>query len=112
MGWEGLERIEEVDPLSTSDRQVLDEVRAVLARHGALQRFGVTLLHSHFDLEPDEVLVEKVELSSRTITIQPLHADDLEGTLQGTTFRLDGEVLEPMMVLYCHRPPNSEHHAR
>jgi hypothetical protein len=45
------------EPLSSADLAVLEEVRQVLAMHGALRRFGVTLQHQHFDLADDEILV-------------------------------------------------------
>jgi hypothetical protein len=44
--------------LGDRDRAVMDEVREVLAKHGALGRFGLTLLHSHFEVAHDEVLAE------------------------------------------------------
>jgi hypothetical protein len=42
--------IDDVRPVDATDQVVFDEVRKVLARHGALQRFGLTLLHQHFDV--------------------------------------------------------------
>ena len=113
MGWDGLNPIEDVEPLRESDETVLREVREVLAKHGALERFGVMLLHSHFHLEPDEVLVEKVDVDARTLTTRPVHRNDpdVAGSLTPTSFRLDGSGAVPVTVTYCHRPPNSQFHA-
>ena len=41
-------RFEDVIPLNDIDIDVLREIRAVLDRYGYIDRFAVTLLHSHF----------------------------------------------------------------
>jgi hypothetical protein len=112
MTWSGLPRIEEVEPLSVADRAVIEEVREVLARHGALERFGLTLLHSHFDLGQGEILVETVDKSARTLTTRVLPASDAEpgATLVETSWRLDASDGQPRCLTYCYRPPNSQFH--
>ena len=62
---------DDVKPLSAADLPVLRDIRDVLARHGMLNRFGVTLLHKHFDLSPDEILVEATDPDTRTTVIKP-----------------------------------------
>jgi hypothetical protein len=49
-------------------------MREVLVRHGALERFGLTLLHDHFDMDVDELLVETCEPEARVLTIHPERA--------------------------------------
>lgn len=66
-----MNRFEDLVPLGPEDEPLLAELREVLVRHGALERFGITLLHRHFDLVEGERLAETVDLSSRTITIRP-----------------------------------------
>lgn len=39
----------------------LDKIGRVLHKHGCADEIGIALLHRHFDLADDEVLVEKVE---------------------------------------------------
>lgn len=63
--------ISDVEPLSEHDRGCLEELRTVLARHGALDRFGVNLLHDHFSLDDDEILVETCDPGARTLTMRP-----------------------------------------
>ena len=65
--WATLPDIEDVPPITETDYAVLREIRDVLARHGALKRFGINLLHRHFDLEPDEILVEYTDVENRTL---------------------------------------------
>ena len=52
-----LPTIDEVVPVGPDDEACINEIRSVLARHNALQRFGITLLHKHFDITDDEVLL-------------------------------------------------------
>lgn len=93
-----LPRIEDVPERSIEDERCFEELREVLRRHDAVGRFGVLLLHSHFDLDVDELLVETVDLPSRTMTIAPTKrtAPQLENAVQ-TQWRLD----EPGVVMTC-----------
>lgn len=90
--------IDEVAPLSTTDQPCLAEVRAVLAKHGALLRFGVTLLHEHFAVGDDEILVETIDAESRTLTSRPEKIAELgEYTSVETSWRLD----DPTAMARC-----------
>src|SRR5262245_6568278 len=61
---------DDVKPLSAEDLPVLKELRDVLARHGKLDRFGVTLLPQQLELGPDE-RVEATDPDTRTTVIKP-----------------------------------------
>jgi hypothetical protein len=50
--------VTEVDPVDATDMAILAEIQDVLKRHNALGRFGVNLLHQHFDMADDEIMVE------------------------------------------------------
>jgi hypothetical protein len=63
--------LNEVEPLGAADAPLLEELRAVLGRHDALERFGITLLHDHFDLDDGEQLLETCNPETRTLTIAP-----------------------------------------
>lgn len=80
--------IDEVAPFSESDQACFDEIRSVLEKHGALQRFGLTLLHDHFDIAEDEVLVEDIDAENRILTSRP---QKITGTVDAieTSWRLD-----------------------
>jgi hypothetical protein len=62
----------DVAPRNADDQACLDEVRAVLEKHGRLDRFGVCLLHKHFDLREGEILKEVCDPEARTLTIRPV----------------------------------------
>lgn len=91
--------VEEVAPLTEDDRDCLLEIREVLLRHGGLDRFGITLLHSHFPLGEDEVLIEETDISARVQTVRPVARQQLEGVdVLETNWRF-GETIQPL--LYC-----------
>jgi hypothetical protein len=62
--------IADVAPVGPSDEAVLQEIRAVLAKHNALDRFGINLIHRHFDLQEGEVALESTDLESRRQTVE------------------------------------------
>ena len=96
--------IDEIEPLSEADEECLREVREVLTRHGALRRFGLTLLHEHFPLAESEVLVEFVDSKERTLTSRPVDVAALAGVeMVGTEFRLDVPSAKTFCTKQCPR---------
>ncbi|MGA4472908.1 hypothetical protein ACPA2M_08030 [Ectopseudomonas chengduensis] len=63
---------EELEPFSLADAACFREIRDVLARHNALHRFGVFLIHKHFDIADDETLTEFTDEENRKLTITPI----------------------------------------
>jgi hypothetical protein len=69
----GLIDIDETEPFDPErDQPLFNEIKAVLTKHNALHRFGVTLLHKHFDVYDGEKLVEVCDFESRTLTLRPV----------------------------------------
>jgi hypothetical protein len=83
-----LPNINDVDPLRPADYACMEEIREVLLRRGCLQRFGLTLLHRHFPLGDDEVLVESVDVQNRVITQVPKKAAFVRTGIE-TAWRFD-----------------------
>jgi hypothetical protein len=95
--WARLKDMDDVEPINDSDLTCLAEVREVLKKHGKRERFGVALLHKHFDIAPDEVLVESTDKEGRVLTIKP-EKQEAAGNTVGTVWQLlDGEF-ELMMA--------------
>jgi hypothetical protein len=94
--------IDEVPPLSEADQPCLDEIRAVLVKHDALLRFGVALLHEHFEVADDEILVETIDVASRTLTSRPEKIADL-GHYRSveTSWRLDDRTAMARCTSAC-----------
>ena len=65
MHWSRLRDLRDVAPLDANDLACMAELREVLARHGRLERFALHLVHKHFDLADDEVLVEYSDPQAR-----------------------------------------------
>ncbi|MER5934778.1 hypothetical protein [Streptomyces sp. NPDC002054] len=65
-----LPSFEEAEGLGPQDAEFVRDLVAVLDKHGNLDRFGLCLLHDHFPLGPDEVLVETNDPQARTLHTQ------------------------------------------
>lgn len=104
--WAELKDIDDVEPLNDADAACLAEVREVLAHHGRLQRFGIALLHSHFELAPDEVLLESSDEQERTLTLRPATIEEASRTGVGTVWMLrEGDnTTMSWCRSYCKKP--------
>ena len=98
-GYAALPMIEEAEELSDKDAACLQEVGDVLGKYGVLDRFGLCVLHKHFELEPDEILVEFIDHEDRSTVTRPVKMEALpEARVSESIWRLDG--VEAVPVLY------------
>lgn len=67
MQWASLPDIADVPKLADTDYECLDAIRDVLIRYNVINRFGIHLVHKHFNVTPDEVLVEYTDVGARTL---------------------------------------------
>src|SRR5579884_990287 len=96
MQWAKMKDMDEVEPINGSDYACLAEIREVLKRHGKQERLGIALLHKHFEVAGDEMLVEYTDKQERVLTTKTVKVEEA-GTTVGTIYQLlDGEV-EAMM---------------
>ncbi|MFF8591039.1 hypothetical protein ACF061_06290 [Streptomyces sp. NPDC015220] len=70
-----LPRFEDAEGLGPQDAEFVGDLVAVLEKHGNLDRFGLCLLHDHFPLADDEILVETNDPRARTLHAQVEKAD-------------------------------------
>ena len=70
--WNTLKNIDDVEPIGDGDSACLEEIRQVLERHHCLDRFGLALLHSHFDIAEDELLLETTNVAEREHWVRPV----------------------------------------
>ncbi len=80
MQWSTLSHIADVKPIGDGDAEVLEEIRLVLQKHDCLDRFGVSLLHSHFDLADGEIMLETTDLDKREHWVRPVPSSFFDGT--------------------------------
>ena len=104
-----LPHVDQVVPRSASDEECFAELRAVLARHHALQRFGILLLHEHFEVAHDEVLVEECDVVRRVLTIAPRKLEKADGNVLETSWRLDTGEAAHRCLSRCLRDPLGSH---
>ena len=73
----------DVGLLTDDDRACLDALGQYLVATDSWQRFGIWLLHKHFEPEPGEVFVERVladKRQTRTVLVRRSAAQDLNAT--------------------------------
>jgi hypothetical protein len=99
MQWASLRDIDEVEPINATDSDCLTEIRDVLMKHGKLERFGVALLHSHFPLGDDEIMLETADPTSRTLTLAAVKEADAGNNKVGTIWVLRDD--EPSTMSWC-----------
>lgn len=105
-----LQDIDVVDPFDEDDRETLALIREVLRKRNAIDRFGITLLHDHFDVNDDEILIETCDHETRTLTIKPYRNEELkeadideDGYVQ-TNWRFDrNDPKNLMCMIFCSR---------
>ena|ERR1039458_9016031 len=111
MQWAKVANLHDTPPLSEEDVECMRDIRAVLMKHDKLNRFALHLIHKHFDLDSDEVLVEYNEASSREqfFRVEKRSSDIMKHSIP-TTWTL--ENIEPMARCVCAYRPNSGHLGR
>lgn len=113
-----LPRFEEAEPLGPRDAAFVQDLVAILEKHGNLERFGLCLLHEHFPLAADEILVEAADAESRTFQTRVEEASQtrhskpsqwrfLPGTHRSRRAEFAGEPYEVILVCdpYSGCPP-------
>lgn len=111
-GSNDLPHIDDVEPMNDKDIPCINELRDVLKRHGALDRFGITLLHKHFNIDHDEVLVERTDEASKVQTIRPYRKADLDTCIQQTAWRLsDGAAVMGCYTVCIRDSDRGWHHS-
>jgi uncharacterized Zn finger protein len=111
--WSDLPDIDDVAPISEEDEACLQEIKAVLEKHGRLSRFGIALLHSHFYVNTDEVMVESCDINNRTLVVQPVKRDEFKGrnTIE-TLWRFDLQGVNFACHYQCFINSNKLHVSR
>ncbi len=101
--------ITEVEPLGPDDSDLVADLHAVLKKHGVLSRFGITLLHTHFALDEDEVILEETDAVSRRQQMRPVKIASLAGAeLTETSWSLETGM--PVMRCTCQKDQGRHNH--
>jgi hypothetical protein len=103
-----LRGIDHVEPRLASEDRMFGEVLEVLRRHGAEKKYGLALLHKHFDLADDEVLMEYTDLQNRTLITMPAPRSKVSGDAVETMWSLAGGPAT-VCVGFCYYYPATGH---
>jgi len=111
MQWMNAQDLHDCEPLNEADFACMNDIRAVLEKHGKLDRFALHLIHKHFDIAEDEVLVEYSEATSREQFFR-VEKSDSETARHAipTTWTL--EHIQPMARCVCAYRQGSGHLGR
>jgi hypothetical protein len=91
MQWAVTPDISETSPLSETDKQCFKEIRDVLSKFGCLDRFGINLIHKHFEIAEDEALLETIDVEGRTLTVRPVKKTELQNSVETQWLLRNGE---------------------
>lgn len=108
--YNSLPHFDNVVARNTEDDECLREIRDVLKRHGRLNRFGVMLLHKHFDLAPGEMLVEYTNEKDRSQSVEVVSEKEMPPCGVETAWVLsEGQAMMKCYPGVC-TYYNGEHH--
>ena len=97
--WSNFQYIDDIKPIndSDSDFECLNEVRDVLKKYNRLKGFGVALLHTHFNVNNDKIMLETANNKNRRLVIEPTKTKNVGSNNVGTIWTLqDGDNIEAM----------------
>ncbi len=82
--YKSLQDIDDISPLGNEagDAECLEAISEILQRFGKSDRLGVTLLHRHFDLSEDEVLMEFCDSRNRVLTTRPMKKSEAGNSIE------------------------------
>ena len=110
LAYAGFPDIDSVRPKTEADDPLFKKLAAVLAEEGALNRFGVTLLHTHFPIREGETLLETTDRDAREQLIRPVPVSDLDDQKHlETSWRL-GPQGEVRLACQCLMTPDGSQH--
>ncbi|WP_444921767.1 hypothetical protein ACJJID_05145 [Microbulbifer sp. CnH-101-G] len=107
MQWKSIIDISETEDLTSNDMACFVEVRNILKKYGVLDKFGLSLIHKHFEIAPDECMLEHTDLNTRTLTIKPVKESELvPGDTTITMWRLTDTDKVAEVGCRCARSPD------
>jgi hypothetical protein len=104
-----LTAIGRVEPRLDSEADLFGEIRELLKRHGVEKKYGLALLHKHFDLADDEVLMEYTDIKNRTLITKPAPRSEVSGNAVETVWSLESGTMTTACVGFCYYNPATGH---
>lgn len=106
-----LARIDKVERRLDSEAGLFGEIREILKRHGVEKKYGLVLLHKHFDLADDEILMEYTDMENRTLITKPTPRRDISAANAiETVWSLETGNMTTACVGFCYYYPSTGQH--
>jgi hypothetical protein len=103
--------IDQVERRLDSEVRLFREVRDLLRRYGVERKYGLALLHKHFDLADDEVLVEYADIENRTLITKPAPRSEASArNAVETIWSLESGNVTTSCALFCYYYPSTGKH--
>jgi hypothetical protein len=103
--------IGEVERRLDSEARLFGEIRELLKRYGVEKKYGLALLHKHFDLADDEVLVEYTDIENRTLITRPTPRSEASArNAVETIWSLESGTATTSCALFCYYYPSTGKH--
>lgn len=88
--------------ISDSDAECFAELRQVLKKHNAIERYGIGLLHRHFDINEGEVLYESTDIVKRSQIIRPMKFENIpDDSIITTCWKLVDDDIVATLICVC-----------
>jgi hypothetical protein len=106
-----LAHIDQAERRLDSEAGLFGEIREVLKRHGVEKKYGLALLHKHFDLADGEVLMEYTDIENRTLITKPTPRSEASaGNAVETVWSLESGNMTTACVGFCYYYPSTGQH--
>ena len=103
--------IDQVERRLDSEASLFGEIRELLKRYGVEKKYGLALLHKHFDLADDEVLMEYADVENRTLITRPAPRSAASaGNAVETVWSLESGNATTACALFCYYYPSTGKH--
>jgi hypothetical protein len=93
--------------LSNSEIDMMNEISQVFSKYsGKTRHFGLQLVHSHFEMDKDEILYETHDKESRTLTTKPIKKSaSLDALATAWEINKEGEIAVTSLCCTIGPPP-------
>jgi hypothetical protein len=103
--------INHVERRLDSEARLFGEIRELLKRYGVEKKYGLALLHKHFDLADDEVLIEYTDIENRTLITKPAPRSEASScNAVETIWSLESGNVTTSCALFCYYYPTTGKH--
>jgi len=107
-----LKDIDAIEKLNETDLKCINDIKNILKRHNKEDKFGVLLLHKHFDISEDEIMLESIDVKNRILITKPQKISTLKQNsfIQTVWSFSNNPSLNKNCESCCPRDTSGKHH--